>query len=104
VRTCVAICCSVLLVSIALGQVRPKEGFVPDAKTAVKIAEAVLVPVYGQTKMESERPFTAKLTDDVWTVYGTLHCPDGKAGCRGGAAEVQISKTDGRILSLTFGR
>lgn len=31
--------------------VKPKDGFVPDAKTAVKVAEAVLIPVYGEKKI-----------------------------------------------------
>jgi hypothetical protein len=42
---------------LAQAQYAPKDGFVPDAKTAVKIAEAVLIPVYGENKIESERPF-----------------------------------------------
>jgi len=83
----------------------PKEGYVPDAGTAVKIAEAVLTPVYGKQLVESERPFTAKLATDVWTVSGTLHCPDGNAGvtalCEGGVAVVRISKPDARVLSMT---
>jgi len=36
--------------------VRPKDGFVPDAKTAEKIAEAVLIPVYGEEQISRERP------------------------------------------------
>jgi len=80
-----------------------KNGFVPDATTAVKIAEAVLVPVYGE-KVLAERPFKARLDGDVWTIDGTLHCPDGKGGststCLGGTAEVQLSKADGRILFM----
>jgi len=82
----------------------PTDGFVPDSTTAVKIAEAVLTPVYGQEKVESERPFEAKLENGVWTVNGTLHCPDGKGGittiCVGGTAEVKLSKADGRILRM----
>jgi hypothetical protein len=35
--------------------VRPRGGFVPDAKTAEKIAEAVLIPVYGEEKISRER-------------------------------------------------
>jgi hypothetical protein len=89
----------------ALGQgYRPSSGFVPDSKTAVKIAEAVLMPVYGEKQIESERPFAAMLKGNVWTVSGTLRCPDGKGGtttsCEGGTAEVQIAKDDGRILSM----
>jgi len=82
----------------------PKDGFVPDAKTAVKIGEAVLIPVYGEKQIESERPFKAVLENDVWTINGTLHCPDGKGGespfCFGGAAEVKLSKVDGRIMKM----
>jgi len=37
--------------------VRPTGGFVPHAKTAEKIAEAVLIPVYGEEQISRERPF-----------------------------------------------
>jgi len=70
----------------------------------VKVAEAVLIPVFGKEKIESERPFTAILKNGVWTVAGTRRCPDGKGGfttdCVGGAATVQISKQDARIISM----
>ena len=97
--------CTVLLVSELFGQgYRPTSGYVPDAKTAVKIAEAVLVPIYGEKQIESERPFTATLKDGAWTVTGTLRCPDGKGGtttsCFGAGAAVRISKDDARILEL----
>ncbi len=105
-RIWAALCCTFLTTTLALGEgYRPKEGFVPDSATAVKIAEAVLIPVYGNKQIESERPFTAKLRNGVWTVSGTLRCPDGKAGtttdCDGGVAVVRISKVDSRILSMT---
>lgn len=104
-RICVLLSFSFLIVSLVPAQgYRPKEGYVPDSTTAVKIAEAVLVPVFGKKKIESEQPFTAKLKDGVWTVSGTLHCPDGKGGitthCAGGVAEVQISKVDAHVLSM----
>src|SRR5277367_3033449 len=77
---------------------KPTFGYVPDSKTAVKIAEAVLMPVYGEKHIESERPFHAKLKDNVWTVAGTLHCPNSKGKddlvCMGGVAVVEISKDD----------
>ena len=53
--------------------VKPKEGFVPNAETAVKVGEAVLMPVYGEKQILGERPFKAALHGDVWTVEGTLH-------------------------------
>jgi hypothetical protein len=81
--------------------IRPKEGFVPNAETAVKVGEAVLMPVYGEKQILSERPFKASLQRDVWTVDGTLHCggpPD--TVCHGGTAVVKISKTSGQILFM----
>ncbi len=89
----------------ALGQgYKPPSGFVPDSKTAGKIAEAVLMPVYGEKQIESERPFIAKLKGNIWTVSGTLRCSDGKGGtttaCDGGTAEVRIAKDNARILSM----
>ena|SRR5437867_902976 len=83
---------------------KPGAGYVPDSGTAVKIAEAVLIPVYGEKKVRSEEPFAAHLEGDVWTVGGTLRCPDGKGGftthCVGGTAVVKLSRRDGRILFM----
>lgn len=80
---------------------------VPDAETAVKIAEAALIPVYGKKQIASERPFIATLKDNVWTVAGTLHCPDGKGGvtdCVGGVAIVKLSRKSGRVLYMMHGK
>src|SRR6266566_8069820 len=83
---------------------KPGAGYVPDSETAVKIAEAVLIPVYGEKKVRSEEPFAAHLEGGVWTVGGTLRCPDGKGGfttqCVGGTAVVKLSRRDGRILFM----
>ncbi|HEX7284654.1 MAG TPA: NTF2 fold immunity protein [Candidatus Angelobacter sp.] len=82
------------------GSYIPKGGFVPNGETAVKIAEAVLIPVYGEQKVLSERPFTAARSGDTWTVVGTLHCSPPGSLCKGGTAEVKISKTSGQILHM----
>jgi hypothetical protein len=97
--------CTLVLVTASVCQgYKPSSGYVPDSATAVQIAEAVLIPVYGNKMIESERPFTAKLENDVWTVSGTLRCSDGKGGitthCDGGTAVVKISKTDAHIISM----
>jgi NTF2 fold immunity protein len=93
-----------LVTSVQAQSNRPSRDYVPDSATAVKIAEAVLVPVYGEKLIESEKPFTAKLEKNIWTVSGTLRCPDGHGGttthCVGGTAEVRISKVDARIISM----
>jgi hypothetical protein len=44
----------------------PKGGFVPTSTVAAAIAEAILVPVYGKQQIDSERPFKAELSGDVW--------------------------------------
>jgi hypothetical protein len=80
----------------ATPSVRPKNGFVPDESTAVKIAEAVAIANYGEKRISEERPFCARLRSDTWTVKGTLH-PE---GVYGGTAVVKLSKTDGRILFM----
>jgi hypothetical protein len=98
--------CSCLFASFVLGQgFKPREGFVPGKETATKIAEAVLIPVCGKDSIENEKPFTATLKGNTWTVRGTLRCADGKGGtttvnCHGGVAVVEMSKSDARILSM----
>lgn len=79
----------------------PRADCVPDAKTAVRIAEAVLIPVYGEKHVIRERPLTARLDGDRWIVKGTL--PKGRrAGeiVAGGTAMAEIARRDGRILDV----
>ena len=94
--------CSRLLADTVKGYV-PPSGFVPNAETAVVIAEAVLKPVYGNDLIESERPFKAVLKGSAWIVTGSVPChnPPPGAVCPGGAAEVRISKKTGQILFMT---
>ena len=77
----------------------PKDGFVPDEGTAIKIAEAVLLPIYGAEQISKEKPFVAKLKNGVWLVSGTL-----PRDWLGGVAMVEISKADGKILRVTHGK
>jgi NTF2 fold immunity protein len=107
-----AVFMTLVLTGVALCQegegYKPKVGYVPDEATAIRIAEAVLSPVYGGKQIESERPFVATLKGDIWTVGGTLHCSNGKGGittlCEGGVAGVKIAKSDGRILYMMHGK
>jgi len=101
------LCCILAMVAAAISQQTPKRDYVPDSETAIAIAEAVFIPVFGKKKVESERPFRATLRDDVWTVAGALYCPDGRPQtdrpptCVGGVAVVKISKIDAHIISMT---
>jgi hypothetical protein len=75
--------------------VRPKDGYVPNAATAVTIAVAVFEPIYGEASIARHKPYRASLADGVWTVRGTL-----PAGFAGGTAVAEIAKDDGRILRV----
>jgi hypothetical protein len=79
----------------------PPDGFVPDAATAIRIAEAVWIPVYGADMIGKERPFNATLAGEVWTVTGSL--PNGP-GQIGGVALAEISKQDARIIRVSHGK
>ncbi|MGN7812863.1 YbbC/YhhH family protein [Flavobacterium sp. 22076] len=67
---------------------------VPDNETAIKIAETILVPIYGK-KIYEQRPFVARLkSPNVWAVEGTLHTT------KGGVAYIEIQKKDCKILKV----
>lgn len=72
---------------------------IPDAETAAKVAEAILVPIYGAERIEKERPLRAELHGDTWTVVGTA-----KNMLYGGSATLEISKSKGCIISISHGK
>jgi hypothetical protein len=78
---------------------KPKDGYVPDARTAIKIAVAVWEPIYGAEKIADEKPYRARLNKGVWIVEGSL--PEGWIG---GVALAEISKDDGRIIRVSHGQ
>jgi hypothetical protein len=78
---------------------KPVIGYVSDAKTALAVAEAVLIPIYGADNIGRERPFVVTLQGQTWIVTGTL--PHGVVG---DVAEIEINKDDGRILRVSHGQ
>jgi hypothetical protein len=72
----------------------PKNGFVPDKITAIRIAIAVWLPVYGEI-IYKEKPYSAYLKDGVWIVKGSI--PKGNVG---GVAMIAIQKKDGKIITM----
>jgi hypothetical protein len=78
---------------------------VPDAVTAVRLAEKALSRVYGKRQIESEKPFYARVSEGVWIVGGTLYCGR-KHGyvdigpCLGGVATAEIRQSDGHVLRV----
>lgn len=77
----------------------PKTGVVPDAATALKIAEAIWLPIYGKD-IQSQKPFqvTINKAGTIWTVQGTR-----KQLSPGGTTYIEIQKSDCKILKVTHG-
>lgn len=74
----------------------PEDGFVPDHQTAIKIAESIWLPIYGE-KIYQEKPFNTVLMDDsLWLVSGTL--PD---SILGGTVFLKMRKKDAKIIMVT---
>ena len=64
----------------------------------MRIAEAVLLPIYGAAVLDM-RPWRARLENDVWVVEGSL--PELMAG---GVPVAKISKRTGEILRVSHGK
>jgi hypothetical protein len=77
----------------------PKEGLVPTADVAIRIAVAVWEPIYGKQNIERQKPFRATLANGVWHVQGSL-----PQGWLGGVALAEISRKDGRVLRVSHGK
>lgn len=84
----------------------PANGLVPNEATAISIAKAVWIPIYGKNQIESEKPYKASINKGVWVVTGSLHkYPRGKAVFLvGGVAVAEISQRTGEILGVSHGK
>jgi NTF2 fold immunity protein len=78
---------------------RKYDGYVPDEMTARKIAEAILLPIYGDEVL-NEKPYKVRLVgDSLWIVEGTLN-----QSMLGGVAYIEIRKSDCKIVKVTHGK
>lgn len=72
-----------------------KDGYIPNEETAIKVAEAIWMPIYGEKDILEHRPYNAKLKDGkVWIVSGTIYTR------KGGSPFAFIQKSDGKILDV----
>jgi hypothetical protein len=79
------------------GKVQPHPDYVPNEKTAERIAEAVLVSQFGQDRVNAQLPLTVVSTSkDLWLVQGMVHEPHGPGGNFG----VWINKHSGCIKTM----
>jgi|26BtaG_2_1085354.scaffolds.fasta_scaffold00029_4 hypothetical protein len=76
------------------------DNYVPDAETAIKIAEAIWLPIYGE-KIMDKKPYKAILSEDgkVWIVKGTI-----QKEMLGGYPIIEIRKSDCKILKVSHGK
>jgi len=77
----------------------PKAGFVPNETTAIKIAIAVLIPIYGD-EILNNKPYKIKLKGGVWYIEGSLPANF----TLGGVPYIEIQKSDGKILKVMHGK
>jgi hypothetical protein len=73
----------------------PEAGVVPDADTAIRIAEVIWRPLYGLDAIDRQKPYKAELQSGrLWIVTGTSPTQ--------GTAPLStvIAKEDGRILAI----
>ena len=85
---------ALLLIAQVAWAATDERPMVPDERTAVRIAEAVMEGRCGEC-FSHNLPHVAKLKDGVWTVHGTL--PEGWLG---GTLEIKIEAATGRILDM----
>jgi hypothetical protein len=99
----------VLLVSSST--VYSQRAYVPDSSTAIKIAEAIWLPIYGE-HVYKQKPFTAHLVgDSIWVVQGSIHGPKNGFDTSssgvvtftvsyGGVLNAEIRKNDCKVISV----
>ena len=99
----IAVMCCLVARAFAQEKMPPKDGYVPDSDTAIKIAVVVWTRIYGEKTIAAQKPYRAELEDGIWTVQGTL--PEDPEGglVFGGTAFAMIAKADGRILHVAHG-
>ncbi len=76
----------------------PSDGMVPSQSVALDIARTYLWTIYGADQMKREMPLKATLRSGVWRVVGTWKGPG-----FGGNAEIEICRSNGRVLSVIHG-
>jgi hypothetical protein len=90
-----------LFLSASLAQNAPelferKGGLVSDKETAIRIAEAILFPIYGEKNIRAQKPYRVRLKDGKWIIDGAPP-PQGFAG---GSFHIVILQRDARVLEI----
>lgn len=72
---------------------------VRNAQSAIEIAMAAWIPVYGKAHIEGGKPYHAFLKDGIWHVNGTL-----PKNTLGGVPVAEIRAADGKVLRVGHGK
>lgn len=74
--------------------INKEDGYVPNAETAVKIAEVILFNIYTKELIINQRPYNVYLENDsIWCIEGNLH-----PNLDGGVFYIEICKDNGAVL------
>jgi hypothetical protein len=74
---------------------------IPDKETAVKVAEALLFPVYGESQIKSERPYEVCFVDGYWVINGHQSRGEAVAASVGGPFVIIINAINAQVVQLT---
>jgi hypothetical protein len=79
-------------------------GLVPDEQTAIKIAEAILFPIYGEKTIRDEKPYVVKLMEGKWIIDGSMpKAKDPQDAIVGGTFHIVILQRDAKVLEIGHG-
>ena len=73
----------------------PQKGLIPTAEMAIQIAEIILKNIYGNEKIEGQKPFSVNIENDIWIIEGHL-----EKGYLGGVVYIELSKKNGEVLKV----
>lgn len=76
----------------------PEWALVKDDSTAIKIAEAIWLPIFGES-IYNERPYKVKLENGIWHIEGNDAYLLEK-GMVGGTVYIKIFMFDGEIIDV----
>jgi hypothetical protein len=70
---------------------------IPDRKTAISVAEAILFKVYGKQTIIKEQPYSVDLIDGYWILQGDTSV---LANAQGGVFLIIIKASNGLVIKL----
>jgi len=85
-------------IDLNLTTIEESINYVPDEKTAIKIADSIWYSIYGE-KIYSKKPFKGTLKNGIWIVEGTL-----QEGYKGGVPYIEIQQIDSKVLTVSHGK